>query len=103
VRCVNFEWLAFDYLSIRGFTGYAEARKRLGSTHSGGIPRSIGPWSDVKRTPGSDESGGGGNETMTTELKAWVFLIASFVLLVCICGLAMLGLLTRPMRWSERA
>ena len=40
---------------------------------------------------------------MTTELKAWFFLIASFVLLVCICGLAMLGLLTRPMRWSERA
>ena len=40
---------------------------------------------------------------MTTELKAWFFLATSFILLVCICGLAMLGLLTRPVRWSERA
>ena len=40
---------------------------------------------------------------MTTELKAWFFLAASFVMLLVICGLAMLGLLTRPMRWSERA
>ena len=39
---------------------------------------------------------------MTTELKAWVFLAASFLLLLCICGLAMVGLLTRPTRWSER-
>lgn len=40
---------------------------------------------------------------MTTELKAWFVLAASFVLLLFICGLAMPGLLTRPMRWSERA
>jgi hypothetical protein len=39
---------------------------------------------------------------MTTELKAWFFLAAGFLLLLCICGLAMLGVLTRPMRWSER-
>ena len=39
---------------------------------------------------------------MTTELKAWFFLGMSVVLLLFICGLAMLGLLTRPMRWSER-
>jgi hypothetical protein len=40
---------------------------------------------------------------MTTELKAWFFLAASFVLLLVICGLAMVGVLTRPLRWSERA
>jgi hypothetical protein len=40
---------------------------------------------------------------MTTELKGWFFLAASLLLLVFICGLAMVGVLTRPMRWSERA
>ena len=39
---------------------------------------------------------------MTTELKAWFFLAASFMLLLLICGLIMVGVLTRPMRWSER-
>jgi len=39
---------------------------------------------------------------MTSELKAWFFLAASFLLLLLICGLAMVGILTRPMRWSER-
>jgi hypothetical protein len=39
---------------------------------------------------------------MTSELKAWFFLAASLLLLLFICGLAMLGLLTRPLRWSER-
>ena len=40
---------------------------------------------------------------MTSDLKAWLFLAASFLLLLLICGLAMVGVLTRPMRWSERA
>jgi hypothetical protein len=39
---------------------------------------------------------------MTTELKAWFLLAACFVLLLFICGLAMLGILTRPMRWGQR-
>jgi hypothetical protein len=41
--------------------------------------------------------------TMTAEMKAWFFLVASFVLLLFVCGLAMLGPLTHPMRWSVRA
>jgi hypothetical protein len=39
---------------------------------------------------------------MTTEVKAWCVLAACFLLLLFICGLAMLGILTRPLRWSER-
>lgn len=37
------------------------------------------------------------------EMKAWFFLVASVALLLVICGLATLGLLTRPVRWSERS
>jgi hypothetical protein len=48
-----------------------------------------------------ETSSDGVNHAMTTEIKAWFFLAASFTLVIC--GLAMLGLLTRPMRWSERA
>ena len=36
------------------------------------------------------------------ELKAWVFLIGNLLLLLLICGLAALGLSTRPQRWGER-
>ena len=36
------------------------------------------------------------------ELKAWAFLIASLMLLLLICGVAAVGLFTRPGRWSER-
>ena len=39
---------------------------------------------------------------MTTELKAWLALAASFVLLLFICALAMLGVFTRPLRWRDR-
>ena len=39
---------------------------------------------------------------MTHEMKGWLFLMASLLLLWVICGLAMLGLLTRPARWVER-
>ncbi len=39
---------------------------------------------------------------MTHDFRAWFFLVASFLLLLVICGLAMVGLLTRPLRWSER-
>ena len=35
--------------------------------------------------------------------KAWFFSIASLVLLLVICGVAALGLFTRPRRWSERS
>lgn len=41
-------------------------------------------------------------EAMATELKAWFFLIISLLLLLIICGVAALGLFTRPTRWSER-
>ena len=40
---------------------------------------------------------------IVTELKAWVFFIASLTLLLLICGLAALGLFTRPRRWSDRS
>jgi hypothetical protein len=44
------------------------------------------------------------NESMMMyEVKGWFFLVASFILLLVICGLATLGLLTRPLRWSERS
>lgn len=39
---------------------------------------------------------------MASELKGWLFLLASLFLLMLICGLAMLGILTRPVRWTER-
>jgi hypothetical protein len=39
---------------------------------------------------------------VVTELKAWVLLIASLLLLLIICALAALGSFTRPQRWSER-
>ena len=39
---------------------------------------------------------------MTHEMKGWLFLMASLFLLMVICGLAMIGLLTRPARWVER-
>lgn len=39
---------------------------------------------------------------MTHEIKGWFFLAASMLLLLVICGLAMIGLLTRPVRWAER-
>ena len=39
---------------------------------------------------------------IVTELKAWVFFIASLTLLLLICGLTVMGLLTRPRRWSDR-
>jgi len=39
---------------------------------------------------------------MTQDIKGWLFLVASLLLLALICGLATLGLLTRPARWSER-
>lgn len=39
---------------------------------------------------------------MTHEIKGWLFLVASLLLLSMICCLAMLGLLTRPIRWSDR-
>ncbi|ULA66079.1 MAG: hypothetical protein LZF62_50063 [Nitrospira sp.] len=39
---------------------------------------------------------------MTQEIKGWVVLMASLLLLAVICCLAMLGVLTRPVRWTER-
>ena len=40
---------------------------------------------------------------VVTEVKAWIFLLASLALLLLICGLAVVGLLTRPRRWSDRS
>jgi len=40
---------------------------------------------------------------VATELKTWGFLTASLLLFLLICGLAALGLFTRPRRWSELA
>jgi len=37
---------------------------------------------------------------VAAELRAWVFLTASLMLLPVIWGLAALGLFTRPRRWS---
>ena len=37
------------------------------------------------------------------EMKGWIVLFASFLLLLLICALAMMGVLTRPVRWSERS
>ena len=39
---------------------------------------------------------------VVTEVKALVFLTASLTLLLLICGLTVVGLLTRPRRWSDR-
>ena len=40
--------------------------------------------------------------TIMNEMKAWFFLVASVALLLVICGLATLGLLTRPVRWEAK-
>lgn len=39
---------------------------------------------------------------MAQDIKGWLLLMASLFLLLLICGLATVGLLTRPARWSER-
>jgi hypothetical protein len=38
---------------------------------------------------------------MATELKPWLFLIISLLLLLIICSVAALGLFTRPTRWKR--
>ena len=62
----------------------------------GGYPWASGFFLGPQAKPG-EYSG-----VMTADLKGWVFLAASFLFLLVICGLAMVGLLTRPVRWSER-
>ena len=41
--------------------------------------------------------------TAMHEMKGWISLLASVVLLLVICGVAALGLFTRPTRWSDRS